>query len=174
MAVWKWFQGQTGSSELETLYGMLNEMWQEDRKTNTPEQLDSQPLGIEDDPEFQKFLQDLDRAFSKNRGHIDRVLVIRTESGLPTIEGLEDAIMEFAIWFYGLLDSGELKLPVTLRLILSNGQCPFESFIEHRGQVSQDSPASDLPRLTKIEDWPAFVALEDSQGKKLTARMELD
>ena len=49
MAVWKWFQKQKGSTELEALYDMLNDMWQEDRQSTTPEQ-------IENDPELQKFL----------------------------------------------------------------------------------------------------------------------
>ena len=67
MAVWKWFKGQKPSSELEDLYGMLNTMWQQDRQSSTPEQLAeySQPFCLEDDPEFKKFLQDLDRGFSK-------------------------------------------------------------------------------------------------------------
>jgi hypothetical protein len=45
---------------------MLNNMWQEDRKSSTAEQLAafSQPFArIEDDPEFKKFLEGLDRAF---------------------------------------------------------------------------------------------------------------
>jgi hypothetical protein len=46
---------------------MLNEMWQQDRGTCTPEQLASysEPLKLENDPEFLKFLRDLDRRFSK-------------------------------------------------------------------------------------------------------------
>ena len=68
MAVWKWFQAQKGSPELEALYGLLNVMWQEERATCTPEQLTSysQPFtDILSDPEFQRFMQGLDRAFSK-------------------------------------------------------------------------------------------------------------
>jgi hypothetical protein len=69
MAVWKWFQSQKGYSELEALYEMLNEMWQQDRQSTTAEQLAeySQPLGIENEPEFRKFLQDLDKGFSKDK-----------------------------------------------------------------------------------------------------------
>ena len=67
MAVWRWFQGQQApSSEVRELYGMLNDMWQEDRKSSKPEQLAafSQPFDrIEDDPAFKKFLDGLDRAF---------------------------------------------------------------------------------------------------------------
>ena len=113
-------------------------------------------------------------SMSKNLGQVDRVVVIRTESGLPSIKALDDAAMEFATWFYRLLNSGEVKPPETLGLINSDGQRLFESFIEHSGQVFQDAPASYLPRFAKIEDWPAFVVMEDSRGKKLTVRMELD
>jgi len=69
MAVWKWFQEQKGSTELEALYDMLNDMWQEDRQSTTPEQ-------IENDPELQKFLQDLDKAFAKDSDAI-RVARVR-------------------------------------------------------------------------------------------------
>jgi hypothetical protein len=72
MAVWKWFQQQKRSSELEALYDMLNNMWQEDRESCTSEQLTEYAeytfrRRIEDDPQFQKFLQDLDRAFRERR-----------------------------------------------------------------------------------------------------------
>ena len=63
--MWKWFQEQNRSNELESLYGMLNNMWQEDRKITAPDQLAeySQPFDIEGDPGFQKFMRDLN---SKN------------------------------------------------------------------------------------------------------------
>jgi hypothetical protein len=66
MAVWRWFQTQARSSALENLYDKLNEMWQQDRATCTSEQLAaySQPDKLENDPEFRKFLEDLDRGFS--------------------------------------------------------------------------------------------------------------
>jgi hypothetical protein len=69
MSVWKWFQRQKRSAELEILCGMLNDLWQEDRRSGTPEQ-------IENDPELQKFLQDLDRAFAKDSESI-RVARVR-------------------------------------------------------------------------------------------------
>lgn len=68
MTVWKWFQAQNWSSELGALYNLLNVMWHEDRATSTPEQLAaySQPLSdIVSDPEFQRFMQGLDQAFSE-------------------------------------------------------------------------------------------------------------
>jgi len=65
MAVWKWFQEQNRPSELEALYDMLNDMWQEDRKSSTPEELAgySRMLDIERDSEFQRFLRELDKGF---------------------------------------------------------------------------------------------------------------
>jgi hypothetical protein len=67
MAVWKCFQTQHGSGPLERLYGLLNEMWQQDRALCSSEQLAaySQPLDeLENDPEFRKFLDDLNKGFS--------------------------------------------------------------------------------------------------------------
>jgi hypothetical protein len=66
IAVWKWFQTQPRRTHsLEHLYGMLNEMWQRDRASTPPDLLASfsQPLGIENDPKFRKFLDDLNKGF---------------------------------------------------------------------------------------------------------------
>ena len=62
MAVWKWFQAQPSSDSLENLYRLLNEMWRQDCAECTPDQLAaySQPLDLENGPEFRKFLRDLD------------------------------------------------------------------------------------------------------------------
>jgi hypothetical protein len=67
MAVWKWFQGKNASAELVILYDTLNEMWQQDRQASTPEQLAaySEPLDLENDADFRKFLSALDEGFSK-------------------------------------------------------------------------------------------------------------
>jgi hypothetical protein len=66
MAVWRWFQLQPQAHE--HLYGLLNEMWQQDRQSCTPEQLAdySQPIGIENDPKFREFLRKLDQSFFKD------------------------------------------------------------------------------------------------------------
>ena len=68
MEVWRWFQGQRRSRELEVLCDMLNKMWQEDRQATPDWQLAqySESLRIEHDPEFKKFLQDLDKGFPDN------------------------------------------------------------------------------------------------------------
>ena len=68
MAVWKWFSRapkSISSHELGALYDVLNDMWQEDCKSSTPEQVAaySQAFRIEDDPEFKKFMKDLDQSF---------------------------------------------------------------------------------------------------------------
>lgn len=67
IGVWSWFQTQAGTPALMDLHAMLNEMWEQDRQTCTPEQLASysEPLELENDPEFRKFLSGLDRRFSK-------------------------------------------------------------------------------------------------------------
>ncbi len=66
MAVWKWFLQQGRSAELAALHNMLNNMWQEDRKSCTPEQLAEYAEytfpRIGDDPEFKKFLRGLDQS----------------------------------------------------------------------------------------------------------------
>ena len=61
MAVWKWFQAQNRTPELETVYNLLNEMWQQDRQATSPDNLASysQKFDIESDPKFQKFMRDL-------------------------------------------------------------------------------------------------------------------
>ena len=63
MTVWKWFQEQEGSSELATLFQLLNVMWQQDRQNWTEEELaaysQNSEFDIESDPEFQKFMSDL-------------------------------------------------------------------------------------------------------------------
>jgi hypothetical protein len=75
MAVWKWFQlTHSSSGSLEPLYDMLNEIWQEDRKTCTQDQLAayaaawaSGVVDIGKDWQFQAFLLEMDRAFSKKK-----------------------------------------------------------------------------------------------------------
>jgi hypothetical protein len=64
--VWKWFQTQPRSVSLEKLYELLNGLWQEDRAGCTQDQLAaySQPLDLENDPAFRRFLDDLNRGFS--------------------------------------------------------------------------------------------------------------
>ena len=63
MAVWQWIQEQEGSSELATLFQLLNEIWQQDRQTSTAEEFaaysQDSKFDIESDPEFQKFMSDL-------------------------------------------------------------------------------------------------------------------
>jgi hypothetical protein len=70
MAIWKWFLTVDRTESLETLYGQLNQMWQEDRAICKPDQLAeyhaawaSRDIDLEKDSEFQQFLWDLDRGF---------------------------------------------------------------------------------------------------------------
>jgi hypothetical protein len=67
MAVWKWFQTEAKSPELMDLYSMLKVMWQQERQTSTSERLAaySDPFNLENDPEFRKYLRELDEGFSK-------------------------------------------------------------------------------------------------------------
>jgi hypothetical protein len=68
MKVWRWFQTQPRTHGLENLYEMLNELWQQDRQSSTPDQFANylQAPGIEDDPKFREFLQKLDQAFVRD------------------------------------------------------------------------------------------------------------
>jgi len=62
MAVWKWIQTKNRTPELEILYTLLNEMWQQDRQSSTADELadySSQKFDIESDPDFQEFMRDL-------------------------------------------------------------------------------------------------------------------
>ena len=65
MSVWRWIQTQNRTPELEILYALLNDMWQQDRQSTTADELTaySQKFDIESDPEFKKFLKGLDQAF---------------------------------------------------------------------------------------------------------------
>lgn len=65
MSAWRWIQTQNRTPELEILYTLLNEMWQQDRQATTADELAaySQKFDIESDPEFKKFLKRLDQAF---------------------------------------------------------------------------------------------------------------
>jgi hypothetical protein len=47
MAVFEWFQHQTGTPELDSLWTLLNELLQQDRQD------------LEQDPEFQRFMEDI-------------------------------------------------------------------------------------------------------------------
>ena len=65
LAVWKWFQTQPSTPELGDLYMILNKMWQQDRLDCDPDALAaySQPLDLDTDPNFRKFLDDLNKGF---------------------------------------------------------------------------------------------------------------
>jgi hypothetical protein len=77
MAVFEWFQTVGRSPDLEALYGMLNEMWQEDRKGCDAEQLAAYSVAwtsedIEQDSQFQAFMREMNEAF-RGRQTIERV-----------------------------------------------------------------------------------------------------
>lgn len=69
MAVFERFQADR-SPNLEALYGMLNEMWQEDRRGCDSEQLAAYSgawaggnIDIEQDSQFQTFMREMNKAF---------------------------------------------------------------------------------------------------------------
>jgi len=68
MRIWKFFASTEHTPDLGRLYGLLDVLWQEERKGATPEQLmeDSAAWGrLEDtldfanDPEYQAFLREI-------------------------------------------------------------------------------------------------------------------
>lgn len=70
MTVFEWFQTVDLTPKLEPLYGLLNEMWQEDRKSCPEDQLaaysgawTSGDIGIEQDSQFQAFIREMNKAF---------------------------------------------------------------------------------------------------------------
>jgi hypothetical protein len=70
MTVFEWFQAVDRTPKLDALYGLLNEMMQEDRKSCTAEQLAAYAgawangdIDIEKDSQFQAFMREMNRAF---------------------------------------------------------------------------------------------------------------
>ena len=75
MTVFEWFQTVERTPRLEALYGLLNEMWQEDRKSCAEEQLaaysgawTSGAIDIEQDSQFQTFMREMNKAFRDRNG----------------------------------------------------------------------------------------------------------
>lgn len=117
---------------------------------------------------------------SENPGQINRVVVIRLESEPPDrAAAMEKAFLECFSWLAKSLAAGEIKPPATLRLIDSNGRCFYEGLIRDLGRKELAASFGgwldvDNLDLEKIDRLPWFAVMEDSQGKKLTVRMELD
>jgi len=89
-AVFEWFQTVDRLPDLEKLYGMLDEMWQEDRKSCDAEQLATYSgswangdIDIEQDSQFQTFMREMNKAFrDRTMGALHReILKLLTEHG---------------------------------------------------------------------------------------------
>ena len=70
MTVFEWFQAVERTPRLEALYGLLNEMWQEDRNRCEAEELaayseawTSGDIDIEQNSQFQAFMREMNKAF---------------------------------------------------------------------------------------------------------------
>ena len=75
ISVFEWFRQHNRTPELESLHSLLNEMWHQDRRATPADERAAyaaaykgkyrEKFSIDQDPAFQKFMQDLDSGFSK-------------------------------------------------------------------------------------------------------------
>ena len=75
IAIFEWFRRHNHTPELESLHSLLNEMWLQDRQATPADERAAyaaayrekyrEKFSIDQDPAFQKFMQDLDSGFSK-------------------------------------------------------------------------------------------------------------
>ena len=73
MTVFEWFQTIDHTPEVRALYGLLNEMWHEDRKRCEAQELAAYSGAwtsgdIDIEPQFQAFMREMNKAFRDRDG----------------------------------------------------------------------------------------------------------